>query len=658
MSRTKIIETLLLAVLMSGCAKDELDAGSTESVDTSGAISFGASADWTRGAEVETITSLALYSIFSYGEWATATDISSYFNSDYTSSIELTSEDDGATLEYSGGTRYWPTGEDQYLNFYALYPESELDVTFDSESGKPVFNYTMSTLANENDDIIFDARFDMTSQTSGGVVDLTMEHILTKLTLEVKTSGSLPEDDDYGVAGYDDYFFVNGISFTGLYDGATLNIDTDGTTSWTIVDTTKETIEVTAAQNNTLIPIFTYDDAGNATGINSSAALTGTMTSVMEEGEAIFILPQDLGVNRVVAPTVTVRIRRIYYTPADILAAAGGTPTPTGEIIYVSDPIEIPIPTATDETYTGWVKGMHNVLQFTLDLNKLGEFDTALTLISTIYPWSIVNVDVDVSPNIYIYSSDSDLTLSSTDETADMYIYTNYTSDLRLSTTKEELDGSLTTANGFTFYPYGSSTSYVPQLVSPESTDGNEVLLEWGYDADGNYVVGGTRDETTGVITGGTKLTTYDGAEGFPDMAAYFWDSNDVPGEAVACYSYGNYSGTMSDEADWLKFKITTDGGYSFYFYGALLVRGQLGLYVNSSVETDSYGVNKSDNDAVYILRLNIDQSHLMNESQDAAASGDYGYFKGSIGTELLSNGGGKITYKFGVSLQKELSNN
>ncbi len=622
---------MLVSLLAIGCGKNELDNIPTENEDSSGQISFGTGgADWTRGkniSDTDDIPSLTVYSYYA-NYAATAADVTSWddvtaddllplFTSDINTPFTLTNNGYGLGISdswsYTGGKQYWPWEDDEKLSFIALYPQEELTLTPNEDSGKPEFSYTMSELANENDDIVIDGKFDMTEDdSSNGCVDFGLEHALTKLTLKVNYSGELDELDRLGADGTDEIFVVNGISFSGLYNNGTLNINSDGTMTWTQDET--NTIEVTAAQGNTIVPIYTYDESGNVSGINPNAILSTTSKSVMETDEAIFVLPQQLDTERTSPPKAKVRIRRLYFTDEDV--ANGNTTNPSGEMLYSTT--EITIPSA--ENSDGWVQGEHNVLSFTFELDNLTSYVIPMTLISEIYDWTDIDVNVTVHPNIYIYSSDSDLELTSTETTADMYIYTNYTYDLRRHKRNIELDGSSTEAAGFTFYT-SSGTCCEPLLVF----DGTDYY--YVYDDENNLYI----STDNSYSEDDTKIEQEDG---IADLSPYEVDG-------------------------WLTFKIKPIEGYEaadFTYQALKTTRDDLGLYTNSSIEDDFYGINKSGDDAVYILQLNVNNDHLMNEEGDDYANtttDDYGYFTGSIGAEMLSNGGGKITYKFDVSLKK-----
>ncbi|MFI3302734.1 MAG: hypothetical protein SNI18_06150, partial [Rikenellaceae bacterium] len=313
------------------------------------------------------------------------------------------------------------------------------------------------------------------------------------------------------------------------------------------------------------------------------------------------------------------------------------------EIVYESE--EITIPPATNAT--GWAQGVHNQLSFTFDLDNLNSYHTPLTLYSTIYDWTDTTVDVSVNPNIYIYASDSDMSIGKNDKYADFYIYTNYEYDLRFIRSKTELDYSATTANGFTYYPFVSgvysTTSFTPTLINPAT--GAEITTTY---SDGTLYMNGV------------AVSAYqsDGGESFYNVSSdYFLETYPDGFTDVPCYSYGVDSGDMESNLEWLKFKVTMGTNY-FYYYLALSTRSQLGLYTNTSVGDDQYyGINKDGNDAVYVLRIEVDDTHLTKEDGSTLLTSDeVGYLIGKVGVEMLSNAGGMITKKFDMKLAKSLT--
>ncbi len=649
---------LLFAAIVGSCSKVETNLTDVETSDN-GEITFGSAALWTKGSSIDAITDideLEVYSYFTTGstawEDAAADNLKSFFTDDVDTPFDLTVNSDGS-CSYDGGTRYWPTDTSIGLSFMTHYPTGELSRTTDADSGKPTLSYTTSTLSTENHDLVVDALFDLTKDnTEGGVVDLSLQHALTKLSLKVKTKGSVDRDTYYS----NDEYRLYGVTFHNLYENATLEMTGDHTFEWTL--DTDSTVDMTASQGQTFLSV-TEDDG---TTMSSASLLdgddgdyVGDYLDVMSDQKAIFVLPQQLGTQPSVAtdeitlrdddsgdaaPTVSIRILRSYYA-----SLADETANKLTKITYESEAIVIPSATDADGNKNGWVAGEHNVLSFVFDLSNLSELNTPMTVASDIYDWTDAEVDVDVHPNVYIYANSNSFDVAYGESTADMYIYTNYDYDLRIPRSKSELDGSITKANGFTFYSAVDSyaTRYIPTIYD---TYGD--ALTFAMDDDGD------------VTANGTKLGYYvsDTDETFYDMSPYY--ATNVPGDPIPCFSWDHvYSdddtdADMTDTVDWIKCEIGTGTSSAFNYYVGITTRQQLGLYTNSSVETAdgaSAGINKDENDAVYILRLVVNDDHLV-ESGD----GTEGYFYGKIGAELLSNGGGMITNLFSVTLTKDLT--
>lgn len=616
---------LLLAIIVSGCSQNYLF---TLDDDDSNRISFGTDAVWTRGSDIGDISDvdeLYVYSYYINGKnWADADldDLQPYFTDDINTPFLLTVADDGSCI-YDGGARYWPAIDGVQLSFYTYYPinQQQFTHTVNSTTGKPEFSYAQSEFAGDNNDIVFAAQFDQTAESNNGVVQFDLEHILTKLSLYANITGECVEDTAYTNIEYD----INGVTIYNLRGNADLVINADGSTSW-VLDDTKSNINVTATQGVTL---WGFDD--------ENASLTTSSKSVMMKGKAIYVLPQYIDEARTDgdAPSIVVRIRKTFDSTVSGV-------TTTTEITYESE--EITIPAASGDTESSWKQGTHYVLSFEFDISTLDEYDTPLTLRSAIYGWTETVVEVDVDPNIYIYANTNSFNVAKGVDSADMIIYTNYKYELRFHKRKYELDGtSFTEASGFTYYNITDLSTW------SDSGTALEPVLLWNGDQT-NF-----------------SASTYDYSELI--KYRYIYDSDDnlcVESDAgdlvkVSYDSDGYVDPSMfEDSAGWLYFVLESnpsDSNSDFYYKVKKTNREVAGLYTNSAIETTAYGVNKSEDDAVYIMRLNIEEDHLVNETGTgyASSSDGYGYFYGKIGAELLSNGGGLLTFKFKVTLKKEL---
>ncbi len=618
---TKRLYIILAMVAMVGCSESDIP---TPGAGDDNAIVFSESPDnWgdTRGLELgeSTFTEMEVYGYFTAEHsWAGAAkeDIATFMTKQ-----RVTKQKSGE-WSYSP-TKYWSNNPANKISFFALAPLDEVEATLDQDRGKPIFKYTASQSTVENNDLVIDAAYDKSKGVAS--VDFEMSHALTKLTLKANLTG---KGDD---AAYMDIetFHIQDVTLTNLYSDAELTIDSDRALSWSI-DESKTTPETVASHEYTLASVF--DENNSTTGMNENTKLTTIPKSVMADNQAIFVLPQKLGTNRgKAAPTITISILRSYYA-----SEADMTANKLTQIVYKTQAVVLPQPTVGGVVKEGWEIGMHNELLFTFDLDKLKEFDTPMTLTSEVRPWTEVDVDIDIHPNIYLYANTNEFELGKNDETADLYIYTNYDYDLRVPRSKFELDGSEITARGFTFYPNGATTAIAPLILN---TDGSTITFE----------------TTTDGVTANDALLGYYGSDSEFGAGKFFnleaFNATNVPGPDI-CHK----DGTKID-IKWLRCRIKPTGRKAFIYYIGVTTRDELGLYTNSEVETASAGINRKGSDPVYILRLKVVDGMLTDVDGNALATDAViGYFFGTIGAEMLVNSGGMITYKSDVSLQKTLN--
>lgn len=102
---------------------------------------------------------------------------------------------------------------------------------------------------------------------------------------------------------------------------------------------------------------------------------------------------------------------------------------------------------------------------------------------------------------------------------------------------------------------------------------------------------------------------------------------------------------------DGKRYKIDSDISTTaddFYYVVSRTTRGALGIYSSTALgDSEPYGVNKSDDDYVYTLTIEINENHLTTQEDGS------GEFSGTIGVQMLSNAGGMITQLFPITLNK-----
>ncbi|MFR9503781.1 MAG: fimbrillin family protein [Rikenellaceae bacterium] len=702
MSRAKIFGALLLSIILNSCVKSDIDAVNVEGSDNQ--ILFGMSADWTRASVVDGLVDIPSYDVYSYYtqgvEWedATSTDLKPYFTSSIATPFTITrygDSDSGYSWSYDGGARYWPAVTSNYLSFIAAYPISELSHSFDADSGLPKFSYTTLELATDNEDLVVDARYDLNSENvADGVVGFDFQHALSMMSFQVELAGELSADNS--VAYSSDNFSVNGITIQGLYNNADLSINNtdDGSRElvWNIDKTS--TTDVTAAQGNTFKANSDYnllDEKGN-------------FYDIMSEGKGVFLLPQDIDTKRKSAPTIVVRLRRSFYANKE-----DETNNTLTEIVYESEPVTIPSG-ATESSSLEY--GVHYKLSITINLADLDEYNTPLTLMSEIMDWTATTVTATINHNQYIYSSISEISAEKDDDGGyygDFQICTNYTYNLRVPHHREELDGTITSSRGFLYLSddfnddsgfISDNTNHVDEYVVDGTTYKAFVptLISTYYGVD-YEIVYATKDIVLGTnskyastdqiyeyedgfnsnnpspISG---MTVADIVYGSNNGYAYIYNSSTElyrllyldpkNGNYLTAFNYINdpttgyheiqLSNFEDTEGKTVKFKINigdiTGSGedYTFDFWVTRSTRTEEGLYTSTVIGDNSYGINKSGDDAVYTLRLSVNPTHLAIYEDDVITG--YGSFEDIIGVERISNGGGMITNLFEVELNDD----
>ncbi len=555
--------------------------------------------------------------------------------------------------------KYWPLNTDEYISFFAFAPYGEINYSSDPTTNLPVYDYTMSQNASENDDLLVASpHYDCTSENSSSGIELEFDHALTRLSLLAAVSNDSSTNLAAGEVNI--RYNINGITFFGLYSTAEMTFDDNEQWAWDLNDAEGDpTIDYTATQGKTL---YAYDD--------DKAYLTQTAKSIMaSDYTAIFALPQYVS-----RATLQVRIRK-EYDSVEILDAVpesgyyekfavdGQTyyiekdsdgeyivKVPDLELIYATaDDIQIPTPDA-NEGY--WNAGEWLNLVFKFDSDNLTAYETPMTLSSSVYDWNEVDVNAEIHPNIYIYSSDNnvDMQTDADGNYGEFTICTNYDYNLRVPHHREELDGSITSSRGFLFYSddftawstnsvgtYLGYQIFVPTLLDKS---GKEVV----YVTNKNYV-GSMNTQAYDIVYGSNGYAyIYNEATALYRLL-YFDPVSGVitPFDYIDDGVYYEIDLTDFEEDNTVSFKIKPSDNYSFDFSVRKSTRLAEGLYTSSEISSgdSSYGVNKEDEDPVYILRLSVETAHLDENGQ----------FNDVIGVEMISNGGGMISQLFPVTL-------
>ncbi len=647
------------AAAATGCARDEGIYSQGIYQPSADAIGFGNVDDSsaTKGAVYEQ-SSLDQMEVYAYytaqNSWSAASGSSQVVPFMTAQAVDkVTIAESGTTYWYYTPTKYWPTADDDKITFFGFSPASEMECTYDATTAKPSFTYTMSQYSNENPDLLvatplYDCTYSANGQSG---VEFEFEHLLTRISIWGAISNDLTEGE-YATQGMANVrYVVNGITFAGLHSKAEAIYDaTAKEWTWSVADDVGDpTVDYVATQSKTLLA---YDDP--------KAELTETSMSLSYDDDTdIFVLPQTIDDDM----KIQVRVRMIY----DVIDPdTKKTLSTDNELMYASADLAIPTPSLSGKWSIGdWIK-----LSFTFDMSKIDEYTMPVTISSEIMPWTTADVTVDINSNIYIYSSDPDVKMyeDGNDLYGNFMIYTNYAYNLRVPHHREELDYAITSSRGFLFcteafnaydtsltehvgFAAGTYRIFVPTLLTEK--DGDQIvyvtaanLKEEPYsslDTSGFTIKEGSSN--------GYCFANYTNEDGSQYNNLLYYDpANNNAITEFKYYTEGDHEIDLTDFADasgTVYFSIIigdiyqTGTPYTFDFSVRRQTRGDLGLYTSTGVGTDdSYGVNKSDDDPVYTLRLSVDENHFPSSG-----------FAGLVGVEMISNGGGMITQLFSVTL-------
>lgn len=375
-----------LATSVQGCTKSEcldVNAEQQEQQSSSQAISFSSDGVASRATVNENCAQVGTMGVYSYmyridevmDVYADIEDFDSwkclaspyyhdtpdivypFFTEDTQTQLTVTYsplEDDATGNAGSWGygwTQYWPSDPAVRLAFYAFAPQGRINRVYNEDRGIHDFNHTISASALDNYDLMWaDVKHDMTSTTNAdGTVDISLEHALTRLTIEARIA--VDAVTDASVNGYDytdkynyERFGINGITFYGVASQANVvyydESGWDGTPRWAWSkdaagnDVIDNRIDLTATQGNTLVShsnSLNYANTGEVVagenygqirkiskeqweeenGVSDPDTFTNVMY-VNEDGQtySIFAIPQNFSTD---SPDATARVRLRHY---------------------------------------------------------------------------------------------------------------------------------------------------------------------------------------------------------------------------------------------------------------------------------------------------------------------------------------------------------
>jgi hypothetical protein len=190
---------------------------SEESADTLYAILTEYQPEITRGTPVtskdELTEDIAVSGYYRAGSDSKAVNV---FNDE-----KLDHDSDYSSLK-SGETYYWPVSGN--MDFYAIYPAGNENVEFDYDT--KLITYKMPEEASDQKDILLATKEDMTESSNNGTVELSFDHICSRLSFRLDDSFELEGSE--GNNTVIEEITIDGIYRDGVYDISEKTWDVSG----------------------------------------------------------------------------------------------------------------------------------------------------------------------------------------------------------------------------------------------------------------------------------------------------------------------------------------------------------------------------------------------------------------------------------------------
>lgn len=395
--KRNIYYALLFATLIVGCSKVEPSSSEQSGVP----IVFGdASNGWTKGSviEEENFTTMEAYGFLTdevvWDDVTSSDQISSFM-----SNQEITRADASSPWSYSP-LKYWPLDPARMISFIGFAPSNVIIRSAENQDdGKPKFYYSSSSDSKDNYDILW-APIVKDRSSDNSDVSFAFTHAMTRLQISAKLADESSDNES---------FSVNGVTFYGIYGVAFVEFDQDGKPYWTLVDDVAK-MNITATQGYTL---KSYDDL----------KLTTESQVVNEDGNGIFVLPQEIESVIGDVPTVRMRVRHNYFEDVDGVLVEK-------EDIWSTADVSIPTPAEA-----GWCEGQFINMEFTFDINSDANY-LPMTVHAEIYEWQDVEVEVEIPQNLSIYCDKEEVSVDDPTVT----IFTNYEGDVTFTIDGSDVD--------------------------------------------------------------------------------------------------------------------------------------------------------------------------------------------------------------------------
>lgn len=264
-TKQTIIASLASILLLASCSQEEIL--NNESTAPRKAIGFNVTADRVTRAQ-NIFTSTNLPSQFVVSAWYHTGDVndgSVYFDQDLVSK-------DGSSASYSNtrGLRYWPTQDNEKLNFYAYAGDEDASFSLTNLDGtalEPTLSgIELDTDAKNHKDIIYaSVHNEARDRNASGAVSLTFNHAMSQISVAAKNTNP------------NIHIVVNEVAIGGLAQSGTFHFDASAgdTPGWTVDNSTKIEVASTLGSEVTVgatATALTASDAENFMVIPSNYA--------------------------------------------------------------------------------------------------------------------------------------------------------------------------------------------------------------------------------------------------------------------------------------------------------------------------------------------------------------------------------------------------
>lgn len=179
-----LINLSLVALALAGCTQTDLI---DTNAGTKGMIDYALYTGRPTRATALDNTNFAKFKIYSYQN-IEDTDAPGTFN--FSAYYDETVEKSGSNVWAGPRPRRWPTGANDFLNFYAYSDEVNTSAfaAATATTAHPTFKYTVPADVTKQEDLLVASSFNQTEKTNQGKLNMDFKHALTQVVFKVKSA--------------------------------------------------------------------------------------------------------------------------------------------------------------------------------------------------------------------------------------------------------------------------------------------------------------------------------------------------------------------------------------------------------------------------------------------------------------------------------------